>query len=229
MGLQVMIKAPIMAIWAIIKISIFIIFPRAAVSVNRINEVLDTEPKIVDGNLAQMPWIMGEVEFKNVSFKYPDAAEYVLHNISFKAEPGETIAFIGSTGSGKSTLINLIPRFHDATEGEILINGKNIKEYKQKDLHNKIGYVPQKTVIFSGTVRSNIDFGETDRKKLSLDDIKEAATIAHADEFIDKMGNTYDASISQGGTNLSGGQKQRLAIARALSREPEFLIFDYSL
>lgn len=209
-------------------IVIFIIFPRAAVSVNRINEVLDTEPKIVDGDLTQIPWTMGEVEFKNVSFKYPDATEYVLHNISFKAEPGETIAFIGSTGSGKSTLINLIPRFYDATEGEIIINGKNIKEYKQKDLHNKIGYVPQKAVIFSGTVRSNIDFGERDGKKPSLEDIKEVATIANASEFIEKMENAYDSSIAQGGTNLSGGQKQRLAIARALSREPEILIFDDS-
>lgn len=209
-------------------IMIFIIFPRAAVSINRINEVLDTEPKIIDGNLAQIPWAMGEVEFKNVSFKYPDANEYVLHDISFKAEPGETIAFIGSTGSGKSTLINLIPRFYDATEGEVLINGKNIKEYKQKDLHNKIGYVPQKAVIFSGTIKSNIDFGETDRGKPSMEDIREAATIAHASEFIEKMENTYNASVAQGGTNLSGGQKQRLAIARAISREPEILIFDDS-
>ncbi len=209
-------------------IMIFIMLPRAAVSINRINEVLGTEAKIIDGDLSRIPWTMGEVEFKNVSFKYPDANEYVLHNISFKAEPGETIAFIGSTGSGKSTLINLIPRFYDATEGEILINGINIKEYKQKDLHNKIGYVPQKAVIFSGTIKSNINFGESNRKELSLGDIKEAATIAHASEFIEKMENTYDASIAQGGTNLSGGQKQRLAIARAVAREPEILIFDDS-
>jgi ATP-binding cassette subfamily B multidrug efflux pump len=207
---------------------IFIILPRAAVSINRINEVLDTEPKIVDGILNQVPWIMGRVEFKNVSFKYPDASEYVLHNISFKAEPGETVAFIGSTGSGKSTLINLIPRFYDATEGEVLINGKNIKEYKQKDLHNKIGYVPQKAIIFSGTVKSNIDFGESHKKRLSLKEVKEAAAIAHASEFIEKMENTYDALVAQGGTNLSGGQKQRLAIARAIAREPEILIFDDS-
>lgn len=209
-------------------IMIFIIFPRAAVSINRINEVLDTEPKIIDGNMEQIPWAMGEVEFKNVSFKYPGANEYVLRNISFKAEPGETIAFIGSTGSGKSTLINLIPRFYDATEGEVLINGENIKEYQQKELHNKIGYVPQKAVIFSGTIKSNINFGETTGKKLNLDDIKEAATIAHASEFIEKMENNYDAAVAQSGTNLSGGQKQRLAIARAISREPEILIFDDS-
>ncbi len=209
-------------------IMIFVIFPRAAVSINRINEVLDTDAKIIDGDLSQIPWSMGEVEFKNVSFKYPDANEYVLHNISFKAEPGETIAFIGSTGSGKSTLINLIPRFYDATEGEILINGINIKEYKQKDLYNKIGYVPQKAVIFSGTIKSNIDFGEGHKKKLNLEDIKEAAEIANASEFIEKMKNTYDAAVAQGGTNLSGGQKQRLAIARAIGREPEILIFDDS-
>lgn len=209
-------------------IMIFVIFPRAAVSINRINEVLDTDAKIIDGDLSQIPWSMGEVEFKNVSFKYPDANEYVLHNISFKAEPGETIAFIGSTGSGKSTLINLIPRFYDATEGEILINGINIKEYKQKDLYNKIGYVPQKAVIFSGTIKSNIDFGEGHKKKLNPKDIKEAAEIANASEFIEKMKNTYDAAVAQGGTNLSGGQKQRLAIARAIGREPEILIFDDS-
>ena len=209
-------------------IMIFVVLPRAAVSINRINEVLDTEPKIVDGNLAQVPWNMGEVEFKNVSFKYPDANEYVLRDISFKAEPGDTVAFIGSTGSGKSTLINLIPRFYDASEGEVLINGINIKEYKQRDLHNKIGYVPQKAVIFSGTIESNINFGEIDRKKLSMDDIRQAATIAYASEFIEKMENTYEASVAQGGTNLSGGQKQRLAIARAIGREPEILIFDDS-
>lgn len=209
-------------------VMIFIIFPRAAVSAKRINEVLDTEPKILDGNLTQMPWDMGEVEFKNVSFKYPGAAEYVLHNVSFKAQSGETVAFIGSTGSGKSTLINLLPRFYDATEGEILINGKNIKEYRQRDLHNKIGYVPQKAVIFSGTVKSNVAFGDTGRKPPAMEDIEQAAATAQAKEFIEKMENTYDASIAQGGTNLSGGQKQRLAIARAICRQPEILIFDDS-
>ncbi len=209
-------------------VMIFIIFPRAAVSARRINEILDTEPKITDGNLTQIPWTMGEVEFKNVSFQYPGAAEYVLRNVSFKAESGETVAFIGSTGSGKSTLINLIPRFYDATEGEILINGRNIKEYRQKDLHNKIGYVPQKAVIFSGTVRSNVAFGDAGRKPPSMEDIKQAAATAQAKEFIEKMENTYDAFIAQGGTNLSGGQKQRLAIARAVCRQPEILIFDDS-
>lgn len=207
---------------------IFILVPRVSVSINRINEVLDTETKISDGNLNQVPWTMGEVEFKNVSFKYPDANEYVLKDISFKAEPGETIAFIGSTGSGKSTLINLIPRFYDATEGQVLINGKDIKEYKLEDLHKKIGYVPQKAVIFSGTIRSNIDFGESYKKNLSQEDIEEAAKIANASEFVEKMENTYDGKIAQGGSNLSGGQKQRLAIARAVAREPEILIFDDS-
>ncbi len=209
-------------------VMIFIIFPRAAVSAKRINEVLDTQPKIIDGSLKTMPWIMGEVEFKNVSFKYPGAAEYVLHNVSFKAESSEMVAFIGSTGSGKSTLINLIPRFYDATEGEILINGKNIKEYRQKDLHNKIGYVPQKAVIFSGTIKSNIVFGDNGRKAPKMEEIEQAAATAQAKEFIEKMENTYDTSIAQGGTNLSGGQKQRLAIARAISRQPEILIFDDS-
>lgn len=209
-------------------IMIFIMLPRAAVSIGRINEVLDTEAKIVDGNLIDLPTMKGKVEFKNVSFKYPDANEYVLHDISFEANLGETIAFIGSTGSGKSTLINLIPRFYDASEGEVLINGKNIKEYKLKDLYNKIGYVPQTAVIFSGTITSNIDFGESNRENLSEEDIKIAATIANASEFIEKMEHGYDASVAQGGTDLSGGQKQRLAIARAIAREPEILIFDDS-
>lgn len=209
-------------------VMIFIILPRAAVSAKRINEVLDTKPKILDGNLTQIPCAMGEVEFKNVSFKYPGADEYVLHNVSFKAKSGETIAVIGSTGSGKSTLINLIPRFYDATEGEILFDGKNIKEYRQRDLHNKISYVPQKAVIFSGTVKSNIAFGDNGSKPSEMEDIEQAATIAQAKEFIEKMENTYDASVAQSGTNLSGGQKQRIAIARAICRQPDILIFDDS-
>lgn len=207
---------------------IFIIFPRAQVSANRINEVLDTDPKIKNGNLKNMPWQMGEVEFRNVCFRYPDAAEYILHNISFKAEQGETIAFIGSTGSGKSTLINLIPRFYDATEGEILINGKNIKEYRQTDLHNKIGYVPQKAMIFSGTIRSNIVFGDNGRKPPTNEEVEQAATTAQAKAFIDSLEKGYEHETAQSGTNLSGGQKQRLAIARAIARQPEILIFDDS-
>lgn len=209
-------------------VMIFIMLPRATVSAKRINEVLDTQPKIKDGTLESQPCVMGEVEFKNVSFKYPGAAEYVLRDVSFKANSGETVAFIGSTGSGKSTLINLIPRFYDATEGEILINGVDIRKYKQKDLHNKIGYVPQRAVIFSGNVASNVAFGDNGRKKATVDDIVNAVEIAQAKDFIETLQESYAAPVSQGGTNMSGGQKQRLAIARAICREPEMFIFDDS-
>lgn len=207
---------------------IFILLPRASVSAGRINEVLDTQPRIVDGGLTTQPWVMGEVEFKNVSFRYPDAAEYVLHDVSFKAESGETVAFIGSTGSGKSTLINLIPRFYDATEGQVLINDVDIREYKQKDLHNKIGYVPQKAVLFSGDIAGNIAFGDNGRSKPDEAGIANAAGIAQAQDFIEKLPEGYNAPVSQGGTNLSGGQKQRVAIARAIARQPEIFIFDDS-
>lgn len=209
-------------------VMIFIMLPRATVSAKRINEVLDTEPRIKDGTLGSQPWVMGEVEFQHVSFKYPGAAEYVLRDVSFKANTGETVAFIGSTGSGKSTLINLIPRFYDATEGKILINGIDIQEYKQKDLHNKIGYVPQRAVIFSGTVASNVAFGDNGREKATMEDVKGAAMIAQAKEFIETLPGQYEAPVSRGGTNLSGGQKQRLAIARAICAEPEMFIFDDS-
>lgn len=209
-------------------VMIFIMLPRASVSADRINEVLDTKPRINDGKLKAQPWVMGEVEFKNVSFKYPQAADYVLQDISFKANTGETVAFIGSTGSGKSTLINLIPRFYDVTEGSVLIDGVDVKEYKQKDLHNKIGYVPQRSVIFSGNVKSNVAFGDNGKKPPTLDKIKNAVEIAQAKEFVEKMSDTYESAISQDGTNLSGGQKQRLAIARAICREPEIFIFDDS-
>lgn len=212
----------------IMLIMVFIILPRAAVSAARINEVLDTKPRVKDGTLEHQPWSMGEVEFKNVSFKYPGASEYVLHNVSFRANTGETIALIGATGSGKSTLVNLIPRFYDATDGEILINGIEIKNYKQRDLHNKIGYVSQKATIFSGDISSNINFGNNGRIKASNEDIQNAAMIAQAKEFIEKLPKSYHAKVSQGGTNLSGGQKQRLAIARAICRQPEIFIFDDS-
>lgn len=207
---------------------LFVILPRIVVSIKRVNEVLTTESKLKDGALADDSLIIKEVEFKNVSFKYPAANEYILHNISFKAKPGETIAFIGSTGSGKSTLINLIPRFYDVTTGSILINGKNIKEYKQKTLYNKIGYVPQQAVIFGGTIKSNLAFGESSKKEITKQDLKKASKQACASEYIEKMKDKYDAFVAQAGTNLSGGQKQRLAIARALVREPEILIFDDS-
>lgn len=206
---------------------IFIMFPRASVSAKRINEVLDTVPNITNGKETQgLPDIEGEVEFKNVSFKYPDAQEYVLQNINLKIQKGETVAFIGSTGSGKSTLINLVPRFYDVSEGEVLVDGINIKEYNIESLYNKIGYVPQRSVLFSGTIESNINFGDNGKEEMSLDDIKDAARIAQAKDFIDGTPSGYKSDVSQGGTNLSGGQKQRIAIARAIARKPEIYIFD---
>lgn len=206
---------------------IFMMIPRAEVSAKRINEVLDTKQKIIPGNLDPITKEKGTVEFKNVSFKYPDADEYVLENISFKVNKGETIAFIGSTGSGKSTLINLVPRFYDATGGEVLIDGINVKDYKPEVLNNKLGYVPQKAVMFAGTVNYNISYGDCG-KEITKEKIKEAAKVAQADEFIEKMDDKYETYIAQGGTNISGGQKQRLAIARAIAKEPEIYIFDDS-
>ena len=208
---------------------IFMMLPRAEVSANRINEVLDTESTIKDGNLDKdITDERGTVEFKNVSFRYPDAEEYLLKDISFKANKGETIAFIGSTGSGKSTLINLIPRFYDVTKGEVLVDGVNVKEYKQEFLYNKIGYIPQKAVMFNGTVSSNVAYGDNGKGEISKEKIKEAINVAQATEFVEKMENTYDAHMASGGTNVSGGQKQRLSIARAIARDPEIYIFDDS-
>ena len=206
---------------------IFMMLPRANVSAKRINEVLDTVVSVKDGKGAKAKEV-GTVEFKNVSFKYPDAEEYLLEDISFKAKKGETIAFIGSTGSGKSTLINLIPRFYDATKGEVLVDGVNVKEYKLKDLYNKLGYIPQRAVMFNGTVSSNIAYGENGKGEITKEKIKDAVKVAQAEEFVSKMENTYDAHIAQGGTNVSGGQKQRLSIARAIARDPEIYIFDDS-
>lgn len=208
-------------------IMIFMLLPRASVSAKRINEVLDTKPKILDGKENAVE-NLGIVEFKNVSFKYPDAEEYVVRNVSFTARKGETVAFIGSTGSGKSTLINLIPRFYDATDGEILIDGVNVKDYEQKALHNKIGYVPQRAVMFAGSIKSNLDFGDNGKGEKSDEDIADASEIAQAKKFIDKLPEGYDARVAQGGTNFSGGQKQRMAIARAIARKPEIFIFDDS-
>ena len=208
---------------------IFMMSPRAQVSANRINEVLDTDITIKDGNInTNKTNEVGTVEFKNVSFKYPDADEYLLKNISFKANKGETVAFIGSTGSGKSTLINLVPRFYDATEGEVLVDGVNVKDYTQEFLHNKIGYVPQKAVMFNGTVNSNIAYGDNGKGEISEEKIKKAIEVAQGKEFVEKMDEKYDTHIAQGGTNVSGGQKQRLAIARAIARSPEIYIFDDS-
>ena len=209
---------------------IFIILPRALVSVKRIGEVLDTEASIKDGTLTAAPEgsPVGTVEFRHVSFKYPDASEYVLHDMSFKAERGQTVAFIGSTGSGKSTAINLVPRFYDATEGEVLVDGVNVKDYTLAALHDKIGYVPQRAVMFSGTVESNVAYGEKTGMEFDRDKVKEAVRVAQGKEFVEKMDGGYSAHIAQGGTNVSGGQKQRLAIARAVCREPEIYIFDDS-
>lgn len=207
---------------------IFIMYPRAAVSADRINEVLNTEIKIKDGNKKNKTKEKGIVEFKNVSFKYPDSDEYLLKNISFKANPGETVAFIGSTGSGKSTLINLIPRFYDVTDGEILIDNMNVKEYSLEELHNKIGYVPQKAIMFNGSVNYNVSYGENGKEKITEEKIKEAIKIAQGTDFVEKMQEQYESFIAFGGTNISGGQKQRLAIARAIAREPEIYIFDDS-
>ncbi len=206
---------------------VFMILPRTEVSAGRINEILDTESSIKEGNKQIHTNIKGEVEFKHVSFKYPDAEEYILKDISFKAKKGETVAFIGSTGSGKSTLINLVPRFYDVSEGEILIDGVDVRDYKFKDLYNKLGYVPQKTVMFNGTVKSNVTYGESSNKK-TLDTVKEAVKVAQASDFVKKLDKEYDSFIASGGTNVSGGQKQRLAIARAIARNPEIYIFDDS-
>ena len=207
---------------------IFIMYPRAAISADRINEVLDEEFAIKDGSVTKSdPKLTGTVEFKDVSFKYPDADEYILKDITFKAEKGETIAFIGSTGSGKSTLINLIPRFYDVTDGEIIIDGVNVKDYKLEYLHNKIGYIPQKAVIFSGSVSENVAYGESD-KKITKEDVVKAIEVAQGKEFVESMPDKYDAYLAQRGTNISGGQKQRISIARAVARKPEIYIFDDS-
>ncbi len=209
-------------------VAIFIIYPRASVSISRINEVLNTNSKIKNGNLSKDNGLKGEVEFINVSFKYPDAEEYVLDNISFKANNGEVIGVIGSTGSGKSTLINLIPRFYDITEGKILIDGVDIKDMKLEYLYDKLGYISQKAVLFKGSVKDNISLGKVNNKKVGKEFINESLSIAQAKDFVDKMEKGIDSNISQGGTNVSGGQKQRLSIARAIARNPEIYIFDDS-
>ena len=210
---------------------IFIMMPRAAVSAKRILEILDTKESIVDGHgKIKNTSKNGEIEFKNVSFKYPDSeeSEYVLRDISFKAKKGETVAIIGSTGSGKTSLVNLIPRFYDVTEGEVLVNGVNVKDYKQSQLNNLLGYVHQKAVLFTGNITSNVAYGDNGRGKYSENDVKKAIEIAQGTEFVEKMPDTYKSRISQCGKNVSGGQKQRLSIARAICRKPEIYIFDDS-
>lgn len=207
---------------------IFMILPRAQISARRINEVLDQEISIKEGTFDSKTKEIGTVEFRNVSFKYPDADECILENISFKANKGETIAFIGSTGSGKSTLINLIPRFYDVTEGSILVDGVDVREYQESALNNKIGYVSQKAVMFTGTVKSNVGYGYTKKGQPNIKEIKEAIKVAQAEEFVLSMDKKYDSHIARGGTNVSGGQKQRLSIARAIAKNPEIYIFDDS-
>ncbi len=210
-------------------VMIFIMLPRASVAAKRILEVLDTEPSIEDGTRDTFPVMKdGKVEFKDVSFKYPDAEEYVLEHISFSAKKGETIAFIGATGCGKSTAINLIPRFYDVTDGEVFVDGVNVKEYTQEALHNKIGYVSQKAILFSGTIAENVAYGENGKAPATQDDIVMAVKVAQASEFVEKKDQGYDGYVAQGGSNFSGGQKQRLSIARAIARQPEILIFDDS-
>ena len=211
-------------------VMIFIMLPRASVSASRIREVLDTKQVLNDGTKTEgSAGLKGEIVFNNVSFKYPDAAENVLENVSFTAAQGETVAFIGSTGSGKSTLINLVPRFFDATEGEILIDGIDIRDYTGEALRNKIGYVPQKAAIFKGSISSNIAFGDNGSgADFTEKDISKAASIAQAAEFIEQMEEGYESEIAQEGQNISGGQKQRIAIARAVCRKPEIYVFDDS-
>ena len=206
-------------------VMIFVIYPRAAVSMGRISEILDTKERIKNGNINHDTTdLKGVIEFKNVSFKYPDADECVLENINFKVNSGETVAFIGSTGSGKSTLINLIPRFYDVTSGEILIDGVNIKDMTEEYLHNKIGYVSQKAILFKGTVKSNIDFGKSENK--ITEDVAKSALNVSQGSFVFNMEKGINSNIAQSGTNISGGQKQRISIARAVARDPEIYIFD---
>lgn len=203
----------------------FVLLPRAQVSAERINRVLGTEVSVKDPETDAERTETGTVEFKNVTFRYPDSDEAVIKNISFRANKGDTVAFIGSTGSGKSTLINLVPRFFDVTEGQILIDGVDVREIKQKTLRHIIGYVPQKGVLFTGTVKENIAFGNP---ALSDEEIVAAAKVAEADDFVSRMEKGYESDISQGGKNVSGGQKQRLSIARAVAMKPEIFIFDDS-
>ena len=212
---------------------IFVMLPRAQVSAKRINEVLETKTKIYDGKRTEGKDDMtGEIEFRDVSFMYPDARENVLHHISFTAHKGETVAFIGATGSGKTTLINLIPRFYDATEGQVLVDGVDVREYTQNVLHQKIGYVSQRAVLFSGNIKDNIAFGDNvsnnENEQEIMENIRKSMEIAQGSEFVDKLEDGYASLVAQGGTNFSGGQKQRMSIARAIAREPEIYIFDDS-
>lgn len=208
---------------------IFMIIPRAQVSAKRINEVLDTEPTIKNGVLLDSTTgEKGTIEFKDVSFKYPDADEYMLENLNFKINQGETVAIVGSTGSGKTTLVNLIERFYDVSKGKVLVDGEDVRNYKQHALRNKIAYVPQKAVMFDASVSANISYGDNGKKSADPKKVSEALRVAQAKDFVSKMKGKEKAHIAQGGTNVSGGQRQRLAIARAIARDPEIYIFDDS-
>lgn len=210
-------------------VMIFMLLPRASVSAKRIQAVLDTDPSIIDGTETDSNCnASGTIEFKNVSFHYPDEEECVLKNITFTAKKGETVALIGSTGCGKSTVINLIPRFYDASEGQVLVDGIDVRKYPQKELRNKIGYVSQKATLFTGTIRSNVAYGDNGQPSASQEDVKNAIATAQATDFVENLGDQYDAYVAQGGSNFSGGQKQRISIARAIARHPEILIFDDS-
>ena len=207
---------------------ILIMAPRSMVAAKRINEVIDTKTTVEDGKGVDHTEQEGEIEFRNVSFKYPDAADYVLKDITFSAHRGETVALIGSTGCGKSTLINLIPRFYDATEGEVLVDGEDVRNYTLDRLHERIGYVPQRAVLFSGTVNTNVAYGKGKKTEYTQADVERAIEIAQAKEIVENYPEGYEHPVAQGGSNLSGGQKQRICIARAVCREPEILIFDDS-
>ena len=206
---------------------IFIMYPRASISADRINEVLDTKCKIKDGKISEGK-TKGKVEFKNVSFKYSDSDEYVLKDVSFTAEPGMTVAIIGSTGSGKSTLINLITRFYDVSEGSVLVDDVDVREYKLSSLYDKLGYVSQKAILFSGSIKDNVSYGKKSDYEVTEDKIKSAIKVSQSEDFVLKLKDKYNSRVSQGGTNLSGGQKQRISIARAIARDPEIYIFDDS-
>ena len=217
---------------------VFVLWPRADVSAQRVLEVIDTKPLITDGTHTEgEPGKQGEIEFRNVSFTYPDSRKAMLEGISFTAKKGQTVAFIGSTGSGKSSLINLMPRFYDATQGQVLVDGVDVRDYTLKALRDKIGYVPQQSFLFKGTIASNVSYGDKSGSKSGSEEagtdadmanVRKACEVAQATEFVEKKDNTYESSIAQGGSNVSGGQKQRLSIARAVYRHPEILIFDDS-
>ena len=217
---------------------VFVLWPRADVSAQRVLEVIDTKPLITDGTHTEgEPGKQGEIEFRNVSFTYPDSRKAMLEGISFTARKGQTVAFIGSTGSGKSSLINLVPRFYDATQGQVLVDGVDVRDYTLKALRDKIGYVPQQSFLFKGTIASNVSYGDKSGSKSGSEEagtdadmvnVRKACEVAQATEFVEKKDNTYESSIAQGGSNVSGGQKQRLSIARAVYRHPEILIFDDS-